>query len=185
MATSNYLLIGGSYSWPIGNLYEVPSQGSQYLDKSNSSYSFFLRLNTYSRPWVFSWKPELFFGHVSGETFLKEDSLYNSLPVDIGFVSLSNTFVLRYQFQKNCGLYGGANFISLPYAVSDRELEKTVYVNFYMGFEVKLLEQYPASVYVLNPLSSSKVKHTFPLQFGIKLGLQWPFQNQRETDWID
>jgi hypothetical protein len=180
-AVTNYFLLGGSYAQSIGTPSNMPKDFKKYLNKINREFSFFSRFNSYSEPLSFSWKPELLFGNVAGEKYQKIDTLLDSSQVDLDFVSIANTFVLRYQFGKYVGLYGGLNLVSLPYSISGNTLKKTYYFNFYTGLDIKLFHQFSTSIYLINPTSSPDIDHNFPMQFGLKLEWQWFFRKYKEA----
>ena len=180
-SASNYFLFGASVTQSIGALNNVPEHFEKYVNKTNREFAFYLRLNSYSQPWSFTWRPELVFGKVTGESFHKVDTLSDSSQINSAFISLSNTFVVRYQLMQYFGLYGGLNLLSRPYSISRDELKKTFFFNLYTGVDLKLFQQFNVSLFLINPTSSPDIDHNFEMQFGWKVEWQWFFRKYQEA----
>jgi len=178
---SNYLLLGSTIAASAGTLADVPKSFQQYLTRDTKEVSIFFRFNTYSKPWSFSWRPELLIGNVTGENFYKVDSLMDSTHIDFEFRSLTNTITLRYQINKGIGFFWGVNFISRPYAVTNRSLITESFITPYVGADLRLSRELTLSLCVSKPTASILENYTFPMQLGAKIEWQWFFRRNQEA----
>jgi hypothetical protein len=179
---SNHILFGGTFSASLSIPGNIPGAYDEYLNDRTNEFSGYIRLNTYSKPWSFTWRPELTFGHVRGQGFYIEDSLSYSEQLSYKFTSFANTFTVRYQPNRALGFYSGLNLNSRPYALDVSNLRKDFITNLYLGTDINFSRDLSVSLYYAKPTSLALTDYNFPGQICFKLNYEWFFRKSKTAD---